>query len=113
MALRPCLGLPGQRCGRLTTRTDSRCTTCASARGRARDAARGSRHDRGYSADHVRERERWQPKVERGEVNCARCGQPIPADAEWALDHNEERTGYLGPSHKFCNNQAGGIAAHR
>jgi hypothetical protein len=31
---------------------------------------------------------------------------------EWALDHTDDRTGYLGPSHKRCNDSAGGKAAH-
>jgi len=108
MPRRPCLD-----CGRLTLRGDSRCSTCASARNRARDAQRGSRHQRGYTAEHDRERESRRPAVERGEVKCARCGELIAPGAEWALDHNDDRTGYLGPSHKFCNNQAGGQAAHR
>jgi len=108
MPQRPCLD-----CGRLTTRAGSRCSTCASARNQAKDAQRGNRHERGYDADHVRLREQWKPKVEAGLVACARCGLPIQRDAEWALDHNDERTGYLGPSHKYCNNQAGGQAAHR
>lgn len=109
MPLRPCLG----NCGRLTNRTGSRCETCSSAYNRARDARRGSRQERGYTADHDRERERWRPAVQLGAVKCARCGKPIAPDAEWALDHNDERTGYLGPSHKLCNDRAGGFAAHR
>ena len=79
----------------------------------AYERKRGTRQARGYDAGHDALRRKWKPKVERGEVSCARCSLPIAPGAEWALDHNDERTGYLGPSHKICNDRAGGIAAHR
>jgi len=107
MPQRPCLG-----CGRLTSRRGSRCSDCASAKGKARDARRGSRQARGYDAVHDALREQWRPKVETGRVRCARCGELIPADQAWALDHTDDRTGYLGPSHTTCNAAAGGRAAH-
>lgn len=74
---------------------------------------RGSRRARGYDADHDRLRRRWKPRVEAGQVCCARCGQRIQPAQAWALDHNDDRTGYLGPSHQLCNGRAGGKAAHR
>lgn len=46
MALRPCLD-----CGALTSK--SRCPTCQRPRDRARDARRGSRHERGYDNEWV------------------------------------------------------------
>lgn len=113
MPTRPCLS-----CGTLTTRTDSRCPTCASARGKARDQARGNRHARGLGAEHDRLRERWRPLVERGGVHCHAvvCLMPtrlILAGQEWHLDHNDDRTGYRGPAHALCNTSAGGRASHR
>lgn len=109
--MRPCLGTPDQTCTRLTTRSDSRCEACARTMGQARDARRGSRQDRGYARPHERLRENWRPQVERGEVDCARCAQRILPGQAWALDHTDDRTGYLGPSHATCNNSAGGQAA--
>lgn len=111
MPTRPCLGTPDQTCTRLTTRPDSRCEACASAVGQARDARRGSRQARGYDAVHDRLREDWKPKVEAGRVRCARCHELILATQSWALDHTDDRTGYLGPSHTTCNAAAGGRAA--
>lgn len=107
MPKRPCLG-----CGTLTDRPGSRCPNCASEHGKARDARRGTRQQRGYGTAHDKLRERWRTRVEAGTVQCARCGLPIPADGPWALDHTDDRTGYLGPSHKDCNDAAGGRAAH-
>lgn len=80
---------------------------------RAADRARGTRQQRGYDADHDHERARWKPIVERGETRCARCNLVIKLGEPWALDHNEDRTAYLGPSHADCNNTAGGVASHR
>ena len=40
-------------------------------------------------------------------ATCARCNEPIHPDAEWHLDHNDTRDGYLGVSHASCNLSAG------
>ena len=58
---------------------------------------------RGYGAEHRREREKWLPLIRTGKVRCARCGEDIRAGEKWDLDHNDDRTGYLGPSHARCN----------
>lgn len=63
---------------------------------------------RGYGFRHQQERKRWALKVDRGEVSCARCGLQITPGTSWHLDHNADRTGYLGPSHKSCNLRAAG-----
>lgn len=80
---------------------------------RQADQARGTRQQRGYTNQHDRLRKHWAPLVATGNVRCARCDEPIAPDEPWALDHTEDRTGYLGPSHKVCNDRAGGRAAHR
>ena len=88
----------------------SRCPTHT----RARDRARGTRQQRGYGAEHIRERRRWQNLIQAGApVTCARCGTPILPGADWHLDHAEDRTQYLGPSHAQCNLSAAGTASHR
>lgn len=43
-------------------------------------------------------------------IPCARCGHPVGRD--FHLDHTDDRTGYLGPSHPSCNLRAAGLAAH-
>ena len=58
---------------------------------------------RGYGSEHARLRRQWKLKVDRGEVHCARCGQWIEPGSPWHLDHTEDRSTYLGPSHAKCN----------
>lgn len=65
---------------------------------------------RGYGYLHQQERKKWEPKVKAGGVKCARCKEPIDPDADWHLDHNDDRTGYIGPSHASCNLTVGGRA---
>jgi hypothetical protein len=65
--------------------------------------AMGSTVERGYGYQHKKLRAQWKVKVEAGEVDCARCGHPIEPGTPWDLDHNEDRTAYLGPSHRACN----------
>jgi hypothetical protein len=61
-------------------------------------------HSRRYGAAHQRLRKLWAPKVERGEVACARCHRPIYPGQRWHLDHDDhDPTQYLGPSHVKCN----------
>lgn len=64
---------------------------------------RGTTNERGYGADHDRERARWAPVVAAGGVVCARCPDVIEPDQPWHLDHTDDRTRYLGPSHRRCN----------
>lgn len=100
-----CAAHPGS-CPELVSK--GKCEDC----GREAEQRRGTRQQRGYDAAHDRLRGQWKPKVESGDVDCARCGRPILAGQAWALDHNDDRTAYLGPSHATCNNRAGGRAAH-
>lgn len=39
---------------------------------------------------------------------CARCRKPMLPGQRLALDHADDRAGYLGYSHKRCNEEAGG-----
>lgn len=107
MAGRRC---PRPSCPRIITDGSRYCPAHA----REYEAKRGSTSARGYGSAHQRLRAAWQARIDRGEVvHCARCGQRIDAGMDWALDHNADRTGYLGPSHTACNNSAGGRAAHK
>jgi hypothetical protein len=99
-----CTGCPAHpgSCPELTTtRRCPACTTTA-------DRARGSRQDRGYDAAHTRERERWRPHVERGDVDCAAptCVMPerrIQPGQPWDLGHTDDRSTWRGPEHAACN----------
>lgn len=53
-------------------------------------------------------RRRLEPLVASGLAVCARCGEPIEAGAAWDLDHSDDRSGYLAPSHLKCNRGHGG-----
>lgn len=68
MPTRECLD-----CGRLTTRTDSRCPACAGHRNRRRDHARGNRHARGYDSVHDTIRTNLLAALVPG-TPCPRCG---------------------------------------
>jgi hypothetical protein len=94
MALRVC---SASGCPELVTK--GRCPTHAA----QHEQARGSRQARGYDAAHTRLRARWARKVATGQVMCARCGERISVLEPWDLDHTDDRTAYLGPSHQACN----------
>jgi len=80
----------------------------------AHEAKRGTPAQRGYGTAHRRKRASLAEVVARGDVPCARCGKPILPGDQWALDHDDEdRAQYLGPSHKRCNDSAGGKNAHQ
>jgi hypothetical protein len=49
-------------------------------------------------------RNRWARDVVRGEVDCARCGEPIWPEEPWDLGHVDgDKTRYAGPEHRACN----------
>lgn len=74
-------------------------------------ARRGKAADRGYDNEHRRQRAFVAATIAQGVAHCARCHQPITPTDAWALDHTDDRNGYLGPSHKRCNDEAGGRLA--
>lgn len=63
--------------------------------------------EKGYGTAHQRARARVALKVKAGAAFCARCGGWIMPGSAWHLDHDETRSGYLGPSHAKCNERAG------
>lgn len=111
MPLRPCLGLPGQPCGKLTDRADSRCTTCASGWHQARDARRGSARQRGYDSAHDRTRARLLPHAY--DKPCPRCGEPMLQGQALDLGHPDDAPLRTDPAsratrieHAACNRGA-------
>lgn len=116
MPLRPCLGLPGKHCGRLTPRADSRCPGCSAVRQRARDARRGSARQRGYDSDHEATRDRLLP-LAYGKP-CPRCGRLMLRGQALDLGHSVARS--RDPAargdrieHALCNRSAGADAESR
>lgn len=70
-----------------------------------------SRRNPRYGSAHDKARRSWEPKVARGDIACARCGNLIEPGEPWDLDHDDsDRTRYLGPSHASCNRAT---SAHR
>lgn len=112
MPLRPCLGLPGRPCPRLTPRPDSRCDTCASAHNRNRDARRGNRHARGYTNEHDTIRADLLAKLVPG-TPCPRCGLPMWPSQRLHAGHPIGRGLRVDPNskpdhleHGWCNEGA-------
>jgi hypothetical protein len=98
-------GEPG--CARLIP-TSGRCAEHV----RVREIARGTKTERGYGAAFQRERKMWAKRIADGRINCARCGKPITPDMVWHLDHSDDRSELIGPSHRLCNLSAAGRASH-
>lgn len=95
--------------GCTTPTTATLCTTHA----READKARGTSTQRGYGTAHTNARKAAAPQVATGAVNCARCGEPIRPGQPWHLDHSDNRSKYIGPSHDLCNLSAAGKASHQ
>ena len=95
-------------CGTLHDRRSGRCAE----HDQQYEQSRGSRQERGYDRQHDQLRRQWAPHVAAGQVDCWRCGQPITPGQLWDLGHRDDRQGYEGPEHQFCNRSAGGKAAH-
>jgi hypothetical protein len=67
---------------------------------------------RGYGIAHQRRRKMLAPLVAAGLATCARCGNQILPGQQFDLDHTDDRSGYLGPSHRLARDcPAGGNRA--
>ena len=62
-------------------------------------------HYRRYGTAHRRLRKQWARKVERGGVECSRCGELIDPRDRFDLDHVDggRPLEYRGVSHARCN----------
>lgn len=74
-----------------------------------------------YGWDHTKARRKWAAQHDPSDP-CVRCGHPLGPMGSWLhLDHNRERTGYLGFSHGArcpvclvrCNVRAGAKEGRR
>jgi hypothetical protein len=74
---------------------------------------KASRHLRGYGSVHYARRRQVAPLVNAGKAVCSRCGRPISPRELWHLDHADDRQGYLGVAHAYCNLRAAGIKSHQ
>lgn len=70
--------------------------------------SKGTTPQKGYGYQHQKLRAQWEPRVQAGTVNCARCTHPILPGQPWQLGHADDRRSYNGPEHARCNLQAGG-----
>lgn len=77
--------------------------------------------ERGYGAEHKREREKYRADVERGAEFCRRCSRWIPPAGigqcpkcgknhrGWDLGHADfDRGVWTGPEHVCCNRATAG-----
>src|SRR4051812_34177976 len=63
--------------------------------------------ERGYGTDHRRLRERLVAALD-SDAPCPRCGDALGGDPTVLdLDHTDDRSGYLGLTHRCCNRSYG------
>lgn len=63
---------------------------------------------RGYGVTHQQQRALLKPLVDAGkafcaEVICTERSRHIEPGAPWDLAHTADRSGWLGPAHRICN----------
>lgn len=66
-----------------------------------------------YGRAHVVMRQTLLDLMVDGETVCARCRKPMWRSQKLHLDHNDDRTGYLGLAHAYCNSAAAGQKAQK
>ena len=68
---------------------------------------RNRRQRERYGPTHQRRRRQWKRRLELGEqVLCARCSEPVGADQEWDLDHDDANPEPESPAHRSCNRRS-------
>jgi len=110
MPMRPCLGMPGQPCGKLTDKPGSRCERCARLHEATRRPDRPTARQRGYDSAHDTLRRALLPAAYG--TPCPRCGQPMLQGQELHFGHTVARA--VDPTsradhfeHRHCNESAG------
>ena len=92
------------RCGKpfvVATKGQRLCHAPCSKRGGVRKDGL-SATERGYGVEHQRARAAARAAWRDGDP-CARCGGPMRFGDDVDLDHNDDRSGYLGLSHAAYN----------
>ena len=67
-------------------------------------APKAPKGDRGYGYQYQKLRKALLPSAYG--TPCARCGLPMLPGQKLHLDHNDDRTGWIGFSHAACNVRA-------
>jgi hypothetical protein len=72
------------------------------------DACRGVQHrgsttQRGYGSSHQRARKFYLSQLVDGETECHWCGNTMYRSQPLDLDHTDDRKGYRGLAHAWCN----------
>jgi hypothetical protein len=75
-------------------------------------SAKAKTKERGYGKPHQRLRALVARQVAAGVAYCSRCGGWIPPGTPFDLDHSDDRNGYLGASHRYCNRSSGARRAN-
>lgn len=66
-----------------------------------------------YGASHRAMRRHLIANLIDGETRCVRCRRPLTKAMKLHLDHTDDRRGYLGLAHAFCNESAAGRKGRR
>lgn len=94
-----------ERCGKRYVRvvkSQRLCRQPCVARKSGTSVKAASTTERGYTAEHQRRRAEALADWQDGDP-CARCNSPMLHGTPVDLDHTDDRTGYLGLSHRACN----------
>lgn len=73
----------------------------------------GTTKERGYGAEHQRERKKWRAIVDAGRAYCCLCGAWLEPGSAFDLDHTPDRTGYRGAACPSCNRSDGAKRSRR